>query len=189
MTKYRRKKCSEDHFFVAFFVMGMPEAILRFSENRDFNEVRDIQRCIPVAYEQGFSKHAPNETVPRIHVLWNSIPYQLTKENKKFVYGLVREGGRAKDYETAIMWLSDCGLVHKVRRVDVPRLPLKAYEDWKAFKLFVLDVGLLGCMTGLRQKTLLNGNDICGIQGSFNRAVCDAATCYCFRIKCLLLYQ
>lgn len=100
--------------------MGMPEAILRFSENRNFNEVRDIQRCIPVAYEQGFSKHAPNETVPRIRVLWNSISYQLTKENKKFGYGPVREGGQAKDYEAAIMWLSDCGLIHNLGRVDFP---------------------------------------------------------------------
>lgn len=93
-------------------------------------------------------------------MLWNSIPSQLARENKKFIYGLVREGGRAKDYEAAIMWLSDCGLVHKVSRVMSPKLPLKAYEDLKAFKLFVLDVGLLGCMTDLRQKTLLEGNKL-----------------------------
>lgn len=131
-----------------------------FSENKDFNEVRDIQNRILAAYEQDFSKHAPNEIVPRIRMLWNSIPSQLAKENKKFLYGLVREGARAKEYETAIMWLSDCGLVHKVSRVNTAGVPLKAYEDLKGFKLFVLDVGLLGCMAGLRQRTLLDGNDL-----------------------------
>lgn len=143
-----------------YFVGGMPEAVLRFSENQDFNEVRDIQKRILAAYEQDFSKHAPNEIVPRIRMLWNSIPSQLAKENKKFIYGLVREGGRAKDYETALLWLSDCGLVHKVSRITTPKLPLKAYEDLKAFKLFLVDVGLLGCMVGLSQRTLLNGNDL-----------------------------
>ena len=143
-----------------YFVGGMPEAVLRFSENKDFNEVREVQRRILDAYEQDFSKHAPNEIVPRIRMIWNSIPSQLAKENKKFIYGMVREGARAKDYETAIMWLSDCGLVHKVSRVNTPNLPLKAYEDLKAFKLFLVDVGLLGCMTGLRQRTLVEGNDL-----------------------------
>lgn len=93
-------------------------------------------------------------------MIWNSIASQLAKENKKFIYGLVREGGRAKEYEAAIMWLSDCGLVHKFSRVNTAGIPLKAYEDWKAFKLFLVDVGLLGCMTGLRQGTLLDGNDL-----------------------------
>lgn len=143
-----------------YFVGGMPEAVLRFSENRDFNEVREIQKRILDAYEQDFSKHAPNEIVPKIRMVWNSIPSQLAKENKKFVYGIIREGARAKDYETAIMWLSDCGLVHKVSRVNAPNLPLKAYEDLKAFKLFLVDVGLLGCMTGLKQSSLLDGNDM-----------------------------
>lgn len=143
-----------------YFVGGMPEAVQSFAENKDFGEVRDIQRRILAAYEQDFSKHAPNEIVPRIRMLWNSIPSQLAKENRKFIYGLVREGARAKDYETAIMWLSDCGLVHKVSRVNEPGIPLKAYEDLKAFKLFYLDVGLLGSMCGLRQGTLLDGNEL-----------------------------
>ncbi|MDO4811509.1 MAG: ATP-binding protein [Eubacteriales bacterium] len=143
-----------------YFVGGMPEAVQCFAENNDFNEVRDIQKRILAAYEQDFSKHAPNEIVPKIRMLWNSIPSQLAKENKKFIYGLVREGARAKEYETAIMWLSDCGLVHKVSRVNAAGIPLRAYEDLKAFKLFVLDVGLLGCMAGLRQSTLLDGNDL-----------------------------
>lgn len=143
-----------------YFVGGMPEAVQSFSENKDFNEVREIQKRILLAYEQDFSKYAPNEIVPRLRMLWNSIPAQLAKENKKFIYGLVREGARAKEYETAIMWLCDCGLVHKVSRVNAAGIPLRAYEDLKAFKLFVLDVGLLGCMAGLRQHTLLDGNDL-----------------------------
>ena len=145
------------HFY---FVGGMPEAVQSFADEKDFNEVRNIQKRILAAYEQDFSKHAPNEIVPKIRMIWNSIPSQLAKENKKFVYGLIREGGRAKEYETAIMWLSDCGLVHKVSRVNAAGIPLKAYEDLKAFKLFVVDVGLLGCMTGLRQRTLLDRNDL-----------------------------
>ena len=143
-----------------YYVGGMPEAVLRFSETKDFSEARQVQKRILDAYEQDFSKHAPNEIVPRIRMVWNSIPSQLAKENKKFVYGLVREGGRAKDFETAILWLCDCGLVHKVSRVNTPNLPLKAYEDTKAFKLFMVDVGLLSCMTGLRSQVLLEGNDL-----------------------------
>lgn len=141
-----------------FFIGGMPEAVQSFVEERDFNAVRNIQKRILAAYEQDFSKHAPIEIVPKIRMIWNSIPSQLARENKKFVYGLVREGGRAKEYEAAIMWLCDCGLVHKVSRINASGIPLKAYEDLKAFKLFMVDVGLLGCMTGLRQRTLLDGN-------------------------------
>ena len=143
-----------------FFIGGLPEAVQSFAENRDFNEVREIQKRILAAYEQDFSKHAPNKIVPRIRMLWNSIPSQLAKENRKFVYGLVREGARAKDYETAIMWLSDCCLVHKISRVNAAGVPLRAYEYLKAFKLFLVDVGLLGCMAGLHPRTLLDGNDL-----------------------------
>ena len=143
-----------------YFVGGMPEAVLRFAENNDFNEARAVQKRILESYEQDFSKHAPIEIVPKLRMLWNSIPSQLAKENKKFIYGLIREGSRAKDYEAALMWLVDCGLVHKVSRVTTPNLPLKAYEDLKAFKLFILDVGLLGCMAGLNQSVLLNGNHL-----------------------------
>ncbi len=143
-----------------YFVGGMPEAVQCFAESKDFNEVREIQKRILAAYEQDFSKHAPNEIVPKIRMLWNSIPSQLARENKKFIYGFVREGARAREYEAAIIWLSDCGLIHKVSRVNAVGIPLKAYEDLKAFKLFILDVGLLGCMAGLRQRTLLDGDDL-----------------------------
>jgi len=143
-----------------YYVGGMPEVVASFSDNQDFNEAREIQKRILAAYEQDFSKHAPNEVVPRIRMLWNSIPSQLTKENRKFIYGLIKDGARAKDYEMAMLWLSDCGLVHKVQRVTTPSLPLKAYEDLKAFKLFVLDVGLLSCMVRLEQRVLLGGNEL-----------------------------
>ncbi len=143
-----------------YFVGGMPEAVARFSQNRNFAEVREIQHRILQAYEQDFSKHAPNDIVPRIRLLWNSIPAQLAKENKKFIYGLLKEGARAKDYELALLWLIDCGLVHRVNRVSAPQMPLSAYEDLKAFKLFQLDVGLLACMAGLNEKALLEGNKL-----------------------------
>ena len=143
-----------------YYIGGMPEVVASFADEKDFNEARKIQKRILTAYEQDFSKHAPKKIVPKIRMLWNSIPSQLAKENKKFIYGLIREGARAKEYETAIMWLSDCGLVHKVSRINAPNIPLKAYEDLKAFKLFIVDVGLLGAMVGLNQRTLLNGNEL-----------------------------
>jgi len=143
-----------------YYIGGMPEAVQAFVDRRDFNEVREIQQNILTAYEQDFSKHAPNETVPRIRMLWNSIAAQLAKENKKFIYGLIKEGARAKEFELALLWLTDCGLVHKVHRVSAPNLPLKAYEDLKAFKLFLVDIGLLSCMVGLQQKVLLDGNEL-----------------------------
>lgn len=154
------KQIYSEHLKYYYYVGGMPEVVLNFAENKDFNEAREIQQRILDAYEQDFSKHVPHEVVPRIRMLWNSIPAQLTKENKKFIYGLIREGARAKEYELAMLWLNDCGLVHKVHRVTNPHLPLKAYEDLKAFKLFVVDVGLLSCMVRLQQDTLLDGNQL-----------------------------
>lgn len=103
-----------------YYVGGMPEVVQAFVDNHDFNEVREIQQRILSAYEQDFSKHAPNETVPRIRMLWNSIPAQLAKENRKFIYGLIKEGARAKEYELAMLWLTDCGLVHKIHRCLLP---------------------------------------------------------------------
>jgi len=143
-----------------YYVGGMPEAVQSFAEKKDFQVVRDIQQRILDAYEQDFSKHAPNDVVPRIRMIWNSIPAQLAKENKKFMYGVLKEGARAKDFEMAVLWLCDCGLLHKVHRVTSPNLPLRAYEDIRAFKLFMVDVGLLSCMSRLRQETLLEGNSL-----------------------------
>jgi len=141
-----------------YYVGGMPEAALRFSENRDWGEVREVQERILTAYEQDFSKHAPNEIVPRIRMLWSSIPNQLARENKKFIYGLIREGARAREFELAMQWLLDCGLIYKVHRATAPQIPLNAYVDFSAFKLFMVDVGLLSCLAGLRPEILLDGN-------------------------------
>jgi len=143
-----------------YYIGGMPEAVLSYKTQNDFNEVRAIQKRILSAYEQDFSKHAPGEIVPRIRMLWNSIPAQLAKENKKFIYGAVKPGSRAKDYELALSWLTDCGLAYKVCRVSKPGIPLKAYEDIGAFKLFIVDVGLLGAMGDIDVRTLIEGNVI-----------------------------
>ena len=143
-----------------YFVGGMPEAVSTFHERRDYIATREIQTRILASLEQDFSKHAPNAIVPRIRMLWNSIPSQLSKENRKFIFGLVRKGARAREYEMAMSWLIDCGLIHKVTRITKPGMPLRAYEDLKSFKLFALDVGLLAAMTSLDARTLLNGNDV-----------------------------
>lgn len=126
-----------------YYIGGMPEAVVSYMENKDFREVRTIQKRLLQAFDNDFSKHAPYDIVPRIRMLWNSIPAQLAKENKKFIYKAVKHGSRAKDYEMALSWLIDCGLVHKIGRVSKPGIPLKAYEDIGAFKLFVTDVGLM----------------------------------------------
>jgi predicted AAA+ superfamily ATPase len=143
-----------------YYVGGMPEAVADFVENRDFTGVRKIQQKILYTYEQDFSKHAPVDVVPRIRMVWNAIPAQLAKENRKFIYGLLKQGARAKEFELAIAWLMDCGLLHKVNRVSKPALPLKAYEDFATFKLFLVDVGLLAAMTSLDVKVLLEGSRI-----------------------------
>ena len=143
-----------------YFVGGMPEAVLSFSQYRDWNEVREIQNAILKSYTRDISKHAPSEIVPRITDVWNSIPAQLSKENRKFVYGVIRQGARAREYEIALRWLQDAGLIYSVYNVTAPRIPLKSYEDRSAFKIYALDVGLLGAMSGLKQHTLINGSDI-----------------------------
>lgn len=143
-----------------YYIGGMPEAVLSFSKSGNYKEVRQIQERLLSAYEQDFSKHAPQEIVPRIRMLWNSIPSQLAKENKKFIYSAVKKGARAKDFELALSWLMDCGLIYKVSRVAKPGIPLKAYEDFGAFKLFLVDVGLLAAMGNIDVRTLLDGNVI-----------------------------
>lgn len=143
-----------------FYLGGMPEVVLNFTEQHDFPQARNTQKRILQAFEQDFSKHAPNEIVPRIRMLWNAIPAQLAKENRKFIYGAMKEGARARDYELALSWLIDCGLVYKVNRASKPAIPLIAYQDQGAFKLFVVDVGLLSAMGDLDEKTLIGGNEI-----------------------------
>ncbi len=143
-----------------YYVGGMPEAVEKFADNQSFVEVREIQKQILETYEHDFSKYAPADIVPRIRMLWNSVPAQLAKENRKFVYGMVKEGSRARDYELALSWLTDCGLVYKVCRTAKPALPLKAYAENNAFKLFMVDTGLMAAMTDLDSQTLLEGNRI-----------------------------
>lgn len=142
------------------FIGGMPEVVQKWIDTNDYFEARNVQHEILRSYQADFSKHAPREQVPRLEMVWNCLPAQLSKENKKFIYGIMREGARAKDFELAIMWLEDCGLIHKSHRVTAPRMPLKAYQDMPVFKLFMLDVGLLGAFTGLDAKTLIDGNAI-----------------------------
>ena len=143
-----------------FYIGGMPEVIASYIQNKDFNEVRRKQKLLLEAYEQDFSKHAPNNVVPRIRQLWNNIPTQLAKENKKFIYVLVKEGARAREYELALSWLIDCGLVYQVNRVNDCKIPLSAYQDFNAFKLYLLDVGLLCAMADVDATTIIEGNEI-----------------------------
>lgn len=142
------------------YIGGMPEVVADFVENRDWINARNIQNQILNSYRNDFSKHAPKEVLPRINMVWNSIPAQLSKENKKFIYGMIREGARAKDFELAIQWLADTGLLHKVYNVSKPDLPLMAYQELSNFKLFHNDVGLLGAMTNLSSKTIIEGDAI-----------------------------
>ena len=143
-----------------YFVGGMPEAVAQFARDQDFKKVREIQEQILDSYELDFSKHAPEDIIPRIRMLWNSVPSQLARENRKFIYGAVREGSRARDYEMALSWLIDCRQVHKVCRVSKPAMPLKAYEESNAFKLFLVDAGLLAAMGDLDARTLLEGHAV-----------------------------
>jgi predicted AAA+ superfamily ATPase len=147
-----------DYLKYYYYVGGMPEVVSDFIKNRDVKSVRNIQNKLLFAYENDLSKHAPGEIVTRIRMLWNSIPTQLAKENKKFIYGLVREGARAREYEVAITWLMDVGLVYKVNRVKKPDFPLREYQDFATFKLFIVDVGLLGAMSRLDARIILDGN-------------------------------
>ena len=142
------------------YVGGMPEVVGLFADTRDWEKVRQTQFQILHSYEGDFSKHAPREIVPRIRMVWQSIPAQLAKENKKFIFGVLREGARARDFELAIQWLVDCGLLLKSYRVSKPYLPLIAYQDLSVFKLFLHDVGLLGAMAGIDVRSLIQGNSV-----------------------------
>ncbi len=146
-----------DYLKQYFIIGGMPSAVNAWLDDRDYSEVEARQRDILETYENDFSKHAPKNIVPKLRYLWNSVPSQLAKENKKFIYGLVREGARARDYEEAMLWLLDSGLLRKVGRITKAAAPLKAYEDLKAFKLYHLDVGLLRVMSELSPDAILDG--------------------------------
>lgn len=153
---YKLKQYLKQYMYIG----GMPEVVNAYVQNKDFGEVRRKQNVLLTAYEQDFSEHAPNAVVPRIRQLWNNIPTQLAKENKKFIYGLIKQGARAREYELALSWLIDCGLVYQVNRVNDCKVPLSAYQDFSAFKLYLLDVGLLCAMANIDATTIIDGNEI-----------------------------
>ena len=152
------------------YIGGMPEVVQTFIDTDDFYEVREVQKNLLKYYEEDFSKHAPKEVVPRIMMVWNSIPSQLAKENRKFIYGCMREGARAKDFELAIQWLEDAGLIIRSYRVTKPNIPLIAYMEMNSFKMFTLDVGLLGAKAEIHAKVLLDG---CRIFEEFKGALTE----------------
>jgi predicted AAA+ superfamily ATPase len=141
-----------------YYVGGMPAVVKDYCEKQNLKSVRDIQNQILADYKRDFSKHVPKEILPKVNIVWNSIPSQLSKENKKFIYSAIKKGGRAKEFENAIQWLIDAGLVYKVLRISKIEKPLKFYEDFDAFKLFILDLGLLGAMVDVSAKDVLVNN-------------------------------
>ncbi len=151
-----------------YYVGGMPAVVNSYVEDHDIFLVRDIQKQILADYRRDFSKHVPAEYLPKVNMVWDSIPAQLAKENKKFIYSAVKKGGRAKEFENAIQWLVDAGLVYKILRVSKVDKPLKFYEDLNAFKLFILDLGLLGALSGVDARdVLVNNNAFTEYKGAF----------------------
>ena len=149
-----------DYLHIYLYVGGMPAVVQTYIDTNDFRQVRDVQRNIITSYQADFSKHAPIDIIPRIQMVWQSIPSQLAKENKKFIYGLIREGARAKEFEMAILWLIECGLLLKSNRISKPGMPLTFYQELPTFKLFLVDVGLLSALSNIDPKTLIDGNSI-----------------------------
>lgn len=165
ITIFRSK--FEERLRQYYFVGGMPAVVSEFSSSGNLDRVRAIQNVILESYERDFSKHAPSIDVPRIRMVWNSIPSQLAKENRKFVYAAVKEGARAKDFELAIEWLKDAGLIYKVNRCKKGFMPLAAYEDFSSFKIFMSDIGLMGAMSNLPAQSLISGNTLfAGFKGA-----------------------
>ncbi len=143
-----------------FVVGGMPEAVQAFVENKDFEQIRIIQKQILFAYEHDFSKHVPATQIPRIKMIWEHIPAQLSKENKKFFFAHLKKGARAKEFEIALEWLVDSGLIHRIYRITKPGLPLSTYKDYKSFKVFFIDVGLLSALSDLDYRIILQDDKI-----------------------------
>lgn len=168
-----------------YFIGGMPEVVANYIENKNLATVRLLQQKILIGYENDFSKHAPNDMVPKIRLVWNALISQLAKENRKFIYGQIKKGSRAKEFEIAINWLVDSGLVLKVNRIEKPEMPLNAYVAIDAFKLFLLDIGLLNAMGNLDQKILLEKNTILS---EFKGALTEQFVCQQLKIKTDLYY-
>jgi len=150
----------EECFRQYYYVGGMPAVVQAFAEGKGLLEIRALQQQIIFDYKRDFSKHAPVREVPRINMVWDSIPSQLAKENKKFIYGAMKKGARASEFEIAIQWLIDAGMIYKVHRISKPKMPLKFYEEFSAFKLFMLDVGLMGAMVDAPAEAMITSNDI-----------------------------
>lgn len=143
-----------------YYIGGMPAVVDSFRRNKDYVKTRQIQKDILRQYEQDFGKHVDAKNLPRIRMVWQSIPIQLAKENKKFFFGQIKKGARSSDFEIAIQWLMDSGLIYKVNRVNEPHMPLKAYINMSEYKLFILDIGLLGALSDLPAKTILEKDEI-----------------------------
>jgi predicted AAA+ superfamily ATPase len=163
----------------------MPEVVLAFLENKDLELVRKIQQKIILGYANDFAKYAPNEIVPKIKLVWNALIGQLAKENRKFIYGQIKKNSRAKEFETAINWLVDAGLIIKVNKVVKPAMPLNAYTDIDVFKLFLLDIGLLNAIVNLDKKILLEKNTIIT---EFKGALTEQFVCQQLCLKTTLFY-
>jgi predicted AAA+ superfamily ATPase len=168
-----------------YFIGGMPEVVANYLVNKDLDSVRTLQQKIIMGYENDFAKHAPNEIVPKIKLVWNSLISQLAKENRKFIYGQIKKGARAKDFETAINWLVDSGLVLKVNRIEKPTMPLNAYADFDAFKLFLVDIGLLNAIGNLDKKIILEKN---AILTEYKGALTEQFVCQQLKIKTEIYY-
>ena len=143
-----------------YFTGGMPEAVLTFVETRDYDKVRSVQNDIISQYEGDFGKHVDSKELPRIRMVWNSLPMQLAKENKKFFFGQIKSGARMKEFEIAIQWLCDAGLIYKVQKISKPAMPLKAYSVFSDFKVYLSDIGLLGALSELDKDSIISGNDV-----------------------------
>jgi predicted AAA+ superfamily ATPase len=157
-----------------FFIGGMPEVVAEYAVNHDFAKAREIQKKILQDYDFDFAKYATPLLATKIRMLWNSIPQQIAKENKKFIYGAVKTGARGRDFETTIQWLLDSSLIHKINRVTIPKSPLKFYEDFGAFKLFISDVGLLGAMSNTLPQQIVEKDSI---YSEFNGALSEQYVC------------
>lgn len=168
-----------------YYVGGMPEVVSEYLQSKDLNKVRELQNSILRGYENDFAKHAPVESIQKIKLVWTSIISQLAKENRKFIYGQLKSGARAKDFEGAIQWLVDAGLILKVARTENPKIPLKAYADFDAFKLFLIDIGLLNAVAKLDAKILLEKNNI---MTEFKGASTEQFVCQQLVIKHELYY-
>ncbi len=168
-----------------YFIGGMPEIVGNYLEHKNLETTRELQQKIIIGYENDFAKYAPNEIVPKIKLVWHSLISQLSKENKKFIYGQIKKGARAKDFETAINWLVDAGLVLKVNRIEKPTLPLNAYADYDSFKLFFVDIGLLNAVGNLDQKILLEKNKILT---EYKGALTEQFVCQQLKIQTELYY-